>query len=131
MHPVNQQLLLAAKNYTGGEWIKSVLVSRPEEGQPKRMTGVICTGNKVIANDLLNGHREVWDRLVGVEMEAFGVAQAAFSRIAPPGFFMIRGVSDLADKDKDQVATKKWREYACDVAASYVVGLLSSGPVKI
>ena len=39
--------------------------------------------------------------LIGVEMEAGGVASAAFQAASRPGFFMVRGVSDVADPDKD------------------------------
>lgn len=129
VHPVNHQLLLASKNYLGNSWLELVTVKRPDAGRPSRKTGVICTGNKVIANGLANQYRDVWERLIGVEMEAGGVAGAAFSRVKPPGFFMVRGVSDLADKDKDALSTANWRSYACDVAASYLVGFLASGPV--
>jgi hypothetical protein len=42
-------------------------------------------------------------------------------------FFMVRGVSDLADRAKGD----DWRHYACDVAATYAVALLDSGPVPV
>jgi nucleoside phosphorylase len=91
---------------------------------------VICTGNKVIANDLAAQYREVWHLLIGVEMEAGGVAGAAFSCVDPPGFFMIRGVSDLADADKDDPKTAQRRKYPCDVAATYAISLLRHWPVE-
>jgi len=128
VHPVNRQLYLAS-TYSGADWLNRIEKARPEPGQPVRRNGVICTGNKVIANGLAGQYREVWSQLIGVEMEAGGVASAVFSRVDPPGFFMVRGVSDLADKDKDAAQTKSWRTYACDVAASYAVALLAGGPV--
>jgi nucleoside phosphorylase len=91
--------------------------------------GPICTGDKVIANGLIDEYREVWSKLIGVEMEAGGTASAAFQAANSPGFFMIRGVSDLSDGRKDTSDVAKWRAYACDVAASYTVALLQSGPV--
>jgi nucleoside phosphorylase len=129
VNPVNQQLLLAAKNFLDTDWMRRMDIARPSEGCPKRHIGVVCTGDKVIANKLAEEYRDVWSKLIGVEMEAGGVACAASSRVAPPGFFMIRAVSDLADKDKDAADTAKWREYACDVAASYAIALLASGPI--
>jgi nucleoside phosphorylase len=128
VHPVNKQLLLESKNFIGDGWMNRIEVERPVAGKPKRKTGVICTGNKVIANGLAEDYKEVWDKLIGVEMEAGGVASAAFSRIEPPGFFMVRSASDLADKEKDHADTSAWREYVCDVAASYAIALLASGP---
>jgi nucleoside phosphorylase len=129
VNPVSKQLLLAARNFLGTDWMTWISALRPSEGSPKRKIGVVCTGDKVIANKLAEEYREVWERLIGVEMEAGGVACAASSQVHPPGFFMIRGVSDLADKDKDAPDTLRWREYACDVAASYAIAMLANGPI--
>ncbi|MGA9576731.1 MAG: tetratricopeptide repeat-containing protein, partial [Terrimicrobiaceae bacterium] len=81
------------------------------------------------ANGLLDQYHEVWTKLIGCEMEAGGVASAAFEAASAPGFLMVRGVSDLADPDKDKAQTESWRAYACDVAAAYVEAFLKSGPV--
>ena len=54
------------------------------------------------------------------------VLQAAMQ----PKFFMIRAVSDLADKNKGMVEVEQWRPYVCDVAAAYTIGLLQSGPIR-
>jgi formylglycine-generating enzyme required for sulfatase activity len=75
--------------------------------------------------------REKWDKLIGVEMEAGGVALAAFQTPFHPGFFMVRGVSDLADPNKSKSEVAGWREYACQAAAAYAIGILKSGPVVI
>jgi nucleoside phosphorylase len=131
VHPTNNQLLLAVSNVLGEDWLNLIVVKRPGSGKPQVSTGVICTGNKVIADDsLAKQYHGVWRKLIGVEMEAGGVAAAAFSQIKPPGFFMVRGVSDFADTDKDRSRTVNWRKYACDVAASYAIFLLASGPFK-
>jgi hypothetical protein len=44
---------------------------------------------------------------------------------------MIRGVSDLADPNKETAQQAGWRAYACDAAASFACGLLRSEPVPI
>ena len=64
-------------------------------------------------------------------MEAGGVATAAFQSATPPGFFMIRGVSDFADKKKDSAKVQQWRKYACEIAATYTIALLQGGPVPL
>jgi hypothetical protein len=74
-------------------------------------------------------YREVWPKLIGIEMEAGGVASALYQTADAPNVFMIRGVSDLADPDKEKARVREWRPYACDVAASYTVAFLKSGPV--
>jgi len=48
---------------------------------------------------------------------------------------MVRGVSDLADKNKDKdesgggPAAFNWWEYACDVAAAYTLAMIRSAPI--
>jgi nucleoside phosphorylase/ankyrin repeat protein len=132
VHRVDQRLLIAAQNFTDSDWVDAVAAVRPAPGHPRVHFGPICTGNKVVADEsLADQFREVWSKLVGVEMEAGGAASAAFQSAKSPGFFMVRGVSDLADKDKYADKTKNWREYACRVAASYAIALLRNGPVPV
>jgi nucleoside phosphorylase len=131
VHRVDPRLLGAARNLRGDGWRRLITCARPDAGPPRRHIGAICTGDKVIANGLLDDYREVWAKLVGVEMEAGGTASAAFQAATIPGFFMVRGVSDLADAAKDSGAVQQWRAYACDVAAAYAIGLLQSGPVPL
>ena len=131
VHQVDQRLLGAAQNLRGDGWHPLITGVRPEAGAPRRHIGPICTGDKVIANGLLDDYREVWTKLVGVEMEAGGTASAAFQAASGPGFFMVRGVSDLADGDKDSAGVDRWRAYACEVAAAYAIGLLRSGPIPL
>ncbi len=114
----------------GDAWQQLLEQKRPGgRGKPKLLFGPICTGDKVIANGLIDEYREVWSKMIGVEMEAGGTAGAAFQAANTPGFFMIRGASDLADGAKDSSDVMSWRAYACDVAAAYTVALLRSGPV--
>lgn len=131
VHRVDPVLVGAAKNDLNNAWQNLLIVHRPSEGAPKRNIGAIATGDKVIAfKPLLEQYREDWPKLIGVEMEAGGVASACFqARRPPPGFFMVRCVSDFADSEKDSVTVSKWRSYACDVAAAYAIGLLQGGPV--
>ncbi len=129
VHQVDQRLLIAAQNHDGGTFADTA-TPRPAPGQPRVHIGPICTGNKVIADDSLATQlREVWVKLIGVEMEAGGVANAASQSARRPGFFMVRGVSDLADADKDSAEVKHWRAYACEIAAAWTLDWLKSGPV--
>jgi nucleoside phosphorylase/tetratricopeptide (TPR) repeat protein len=130
VHRVDPRLLGAAQNVIGDEWQQLLEQERPGgRGKPKQVFGPICTGDKVIANGPIEEYREVWSKLIGVEMEAGGTASAAFQAASTPGFLMICGVSDLADGAKDSAGVMNWREYACDVAATYAVALLRSGPM--
>ena len=129
VHRADPRLLAAAKQLRPEEWRPLIRESRPQPGQSQRHAGPICTGDKVVANGLMDQYRDVWTKLIGVEMEAGGVASAAFQAANAPGFFMVRGVSDLADAEKDKSQTHSWRIYACDVAAAYVLAFLRSGPI--
>ena len=128
------QWLAIAQNIRKDDWESLIRVPRPKVGQAKRHLGPIATGDKIVAFETAFAqHQAAWPKLLGVEMEAGGVASAAFQQAHPPGFFMVRGVSDLADNKKNTTAVAAWRDYACDVAASYAVGLITSGllPIKI
>jgi nucleoside phosphorylase len=131
VHRTDPRLLGTAQNLRDDEWKDLISEIRPDPGLPKRHIGPIASGNKVIAfNDVLEKFKDIWAKLVGVEMEASGVATASFQAGSRPGFFMIRGVSDLADKKKNSARVKKWRLYACDVAAAYAIGLLRCMPLE-
>lgn len=120
----------AAQNHLG--WETTVKEARPIEGKPRCHFGVVVTGDKVqAAKDALAPYRSDWPKLIGVEMEAGGVAAAAWQAPSKPGVLMVRGVSDLADEKKGSGRVKKWRPYACDVAAAYTVALLRSGVVPL
>jgi nucleoside phosphorylase/cellulose biosynthesis protein BcsQ len=134
VHRADPRLLDAARNIflAKEEWTGLINTPRPCSGTPGLHIGPIASGDKVIAfGDVLTRYRDVWPKVIGIEMEAAGVATAAFQSCEHPGFFMVRGVSDLADTNKNKDDVTKWRGYACDVAASYVVALLKSGPVPL
>jgi nucleoside phosphorylase len=131
VHRTDPRLLDFARAFTQRDWGDGVAAGRPKEGQPKVHFGPIATGDKVIASDLLQQYRksDVWPTLIGVEMEAGGAAAAAFQAAEQPGFFMVRGVSDLADGNKDKRSTAAWRQYACLAPAAFTVALLGAAPV--
>jgi len=131
-YTIDQRLLPAAQNFDDLSWQQLLRETRPEDGAPKIHFGPIASGDKVIAYSKgLDSIRDVWSKLIGVEMEAGGVALRATQTAQPPGFFMIRSVSDLADQQKGADEVERWRAYACDVAAAYTIGLLQSGPVPL
>jgi nucleoside phosphorylase len=129
VYRADPRLVGAARNLDDSSWLELMSANRPGRGAPKRYIGPIASGDKVIAaSEALAHYRDKWPKLIGVEMEAAGVAIASSQAAQQPGFFMVRGVSDLADKKKNSARVKRWRSYACDIAASYVIALLKSGP---
>jgi nucleoside phosphorylase len=81
----------------------------------------------VVANDdIIKEYRDDWPKLVGIEMEAGGIAAGLHNTMDRPEFLMIKAVSDYG-KDKHDAAVKPWRPYACDVAASFAAQIIRSG----
>lgn len=131
VYRVDQRLYIAAQNFEGDLW-RQTKSRRYDKRIPEVHYGPICTGNKVVADDSLAAQfREVWSKLIGVEMEAGGAANAASQSARQTGFFMIRGVSDLADGNKDSSSVKRWRPYAREIAAAWAIEFLKSGPVPV
>jgi len=123
-------LLHSAQNYNDASWCSLIAVEGPQHkgaGLPKVHYGPFAVGDKVVADQsyvsaLMNLH----PKLIGVEMESYGIAAAAASAPTRPRFLAIRGVSDFADERKDD----SYRQYASTVAAAFAVGFLRSGPVS-
>ncbi|HYU71946.1 MAG TPA: NB-ARC domain-containing protein [Ktedonobacteraceae bacterium] len=127
VHRADPRLLEAARHQREN-WLDLIKKRRPQRGKSQYRIGPMATGDKVVATkDVLERLRSDWPKLIGIEMEAGGLASAAFQSARQPGFLMIRGVSDLADENKDDT----WRKYACHAAAAYAIALLQSGPAPL
>lgn len=127
---VDPRLLIASQVLSG--WETTVKAERPTLGKPSVHCGIVISGDKVqAASASLEPYKGDWPKLIGVEMEAAGVAAAAWEAVGQPGVLMVRGVSDLADAKKGSARVKKWRPYACDVAAAFAIALLRDGPVPL
>jgi nucleoside phosphorylase len=129
-HRVDPRLLDAAKNLQESLWLGLITARRPDKQKPKRVVGVVASGDKILAcSAAWKKLLRIDPKLIGAEMEAGGAARACFEAAKQPAFFMVRGVSDLGDENKDSKKVKVWRSYACDVAAAYLIGLLRSSPL--
>lgn len=130
--PTDHRLLTVALNLEEEEWQGLSQVDRPgKRGAARRHCGPIASGDQVIAfKETLARYQDPWTKLVGVEMEAGGVAVSSLRAASRPRFFMVRGVSDLADEAKGSTYVKRWRSYACDVAAAFTIALLQTAPLN-
>ncbi len=100
--------------------------SKDRQLAPNIHWGVVASGEKVIADDkTLSELQKHWPKLVGIEMEGYGVAHAIYTAESRPEFFMVKSICDWANPDKND----EWQEYAADVAAVFVVNLLRSKPL--
>ncbi|MGI5238408.1 hypothetical protein [Dactylosporangium sp. CA-139066] len=116
-------LLTVAQSVQAEEWVPRIRAERPAPDDPAVHFGTVLSGEKVIADAaLLAELRAEWPRTVGVEMESFGVALAAYR--FGGRFLMVKGASDLADAAKDD----RWRAYAAEAAARFAVAVLHRLP---
>jgi len=81
----------------------------------------IASGEKLIADVDAPTRRMICginDKIVGVDMEAAGVAVAARSAVSCPAYLCVKGVSDDASSRK--AALSKWRPLAAAKAATFI-----------
>lgn len=116
-----------ALSYEAAEWKDEVLVAPPTGKRafiPRAHFGPIASGELVIADAAaLDALRRESPKLLAVAMEGAGVARAVAA--ASSRFLEVRGISDLANRKKDD----RWHGYAANAAAAFVIGFLRSEPV--
>ncbi|RYZ86158.1 MAG: hypothetical protein EOP06_15015, partial [Proteobacteria bacterium] len=111
-------------------WPRHMSQTEPEprlrrQGPPKKHFGVVATGEKIVrAPGFVKDLSKSWPKLIGIEMEGYGVSAAVHEAGFSSGTLLIKGISDWADEHKND----KWRYYACDAAASFAFELVKSGP---
>ncbi|NEP43357.1 MAG: hypothetical protein F6K35_30685 [Okeania sp. SIO2H7] len=90
--------------------------------------GVVASGEKVVADtSTIPELQGTWNKLIGVEMESFGVASAVDRLNSAPGMLMVKGICDWADSSKND----DWQAYAADVAAAYVINFLKCNSIGL
>lgn len=94
--------------------------------KPSIMIGHIATGNKVIAStNYKEKIKNIHDKIIAIEMESGGVADAAKQLKTPIGILVIKGISDMGDDEKDD----DWHNYCAEVAAKFFFDFLRSGSI--
>lgn len=93
-------------------------------GTHKVKFGPFAAGEKVVADTkAVEKLKQADPKLLGIEMESYGVARAAAGRLYRPRFIAIRGVSDYADENKSDNS----RELALANAGNFFVSFLKTG----
>lgn len=86
--------------------------------------GPFAVGEKIVADTrTVEELKKSEPKLIGIEMESYGVARAAAGAFHRPRFIAIRGVSDFADEHKND----NWRDQALHNAAQFLVAFLKTG----
>ena len=129
--PVDTELLNRARYYEA-DWHTIIRVKRPGDSTnneiPQVFFGVIASGEKVIADEERASElKKVHSKILAIDMESYGVGDAAARAPNRPRFIAIRGISDFADSNKND----DWQKYAADSAAAFTVGFLRSGAIPV
>lgn len=93
-------------------------------GMPRVFQGTIASANSVLRNAEYRNRLREQHRVMAVEMEGSGVADATWLHEAT-GYLVIRGIADFADGQKGDV----WHGAAAIAAACILRALLESMPV--
>ena len=88
------------------------------DGLPRVFKGPIASGNKLLKNPHLRERLRLQFGVLAIEMEASGVADAAWMRGV--NSFVVRGTCDYCDEFKNDT----WQGYAALIAAAYARALL-------
>lgn len=118
-------------------WVDQISkdVPRPTPGAPKVIFKEIASTDLLLANlkqPILEHFIHNCPRIAAVEMEAGGVAMKLFAALKDeraPGYLVIKGISDIADKDRqtdqsNQEERDSWRRYASHVSAVFAQKLI-------
>jgi nucleoside phosphorylase len=87
--------------------------------------GPVASGNAVVAAaPFAASIQRAWRKLVGIEMEIYGVYRAAHDTVSPPPLFVaFKSVCDFADSTK----TDDWQGWAAFTSAMFAIQLLTHG----
>lgn len=117
-------LRAASQVASGTDWAVEIAAARPDgrsEG-PRVRVGDLLSGEKIVADKVFLGDlKEVWPQGIAVEMEAIGLAFAAYESTNPPEILIAKAVCDWADPTKSD----GWHAYACASSAAYTIAVCS------
>lgn len=97
----------------------------PGPGQPRVFIGPIASANILLKDPSLRDSLRDKFNVKAVEMEASGIADAAWTH--ERGYLVVRGVCDYCDTTKGDA----WQHYAAVVAAAYTHALVKSMAVEM
>jgi nucleoside phosphorylase len=110
-------------DFSGPAPIKLRHPNNRRSGAPYIHRGIIGSANILLKSHSARDVLHAINKVRAVEMEASGVADAAWSFAA--GYLAVRGICDYCDKSKDN----KWQAYAALVAAALARSIIERVPV--
>lgn len=121
----SSELLNYAHDFQFEKYFDEIKEKKPSgvESFPTVHFGTIASGEKVITNEAFgNDLKKIFPKALGVEMEGYGAALAAFQSENRPGFLFVKSICDFADINKND----EYQLYASHIAALYTISLLKS-----
>lgn len=91
--------------------------------RPKIHCGSIGSANTVLKTAKIRDRLKDVFKIKAIEMEASGIAEATWQ--AGKGYFVIRGICDFANDDKNKI----WQPYAAAAAAAFARELIETMPL--
>lgn len=119
------ELMYGMSQFKSSRWISYIEKLFPfvNLDTPKTYTGIVLSGNKVIAdNNEIKRFKSVWSKAIAVEMEASGIAATLHQMKDSPAFIMVKAICDFADAGKSD----DWQEYAAYISAAFVLDFIFS-----
>ena len=111
-----------------GDWVNALRKPRPDQSVPKALIGGIVAG-ELLLGDADNAFQQkiltTYQKALAFEMESFGVARTMYSSRWSvhynPQFLIVRGISDLVDRDPvdNQGQREAWTPLAVEAAATF------------
>jgi nucleoside phosphorylase len=117
--PLGPQLRSVLQSYKGAtDPFSDIKTAWPDVAPTSALDihiGPVGTGDQVVDDiDTIRGVQKGWRKLIGLEMESYGLYRAAHEAQPAPLFVAMKAVSDFAQKKSDN-----WQEYAAYTAASF------------
>jgi nucleoside phosphorylase len=117
-----------------GDWIPHLKTDRPEGSKsPKVLMGGIVAGELLLGDSDNAEQKRIltqYRKALAFEMESFGVARTVYQFRSSvhynPQFLIVRGISDLVDKDAggNNAQRKLWTPLAIEAAATFAYVLI-------
>lgn len=109
--------------FEGEKAVRQPIVPDHDPKRPRIHIGAIGSSDTVLKSAIIRDRLSKKFKIKAIEMEASGIAEATWEN--GRGYFVVRGICDFANDDKNKV----WQPYAAAAAAAFTRDLIESMPL--